>query len=127
MKYSKNDENVSPPLAWSNPPAGTKSFALICDDPDAPSGTWTHWLIKNIPADTLSINEGGTIGVEVQNDFGITQYGGPSPPSGTHRYYFKLYALTVENMSATTKDDFYNEVEEYKIGMAQLMGTYSHA
>ena len=124
-KYTADGKDVSPQLKWSNPPAGTKSFALVNDDPDAPKQTWTHWLIKDIPATATEIPEGGKIGVEVKSSFGYTKYGGPAPPSGVHRYFFKLYAMKTEKMMATTKADFYKEVEKNKIGMAQLMGKYT--
>ncbi len=122
----KEGPNIIPALHWSNPPPGTKSFALICDDPDAPMGTWTHWLVKDIPATATGVEEGGKIGTEIQNHFGFTNYGGPAPPSGTHRYYFKLYALNVEKMASKTKEEMYTEVEGKRLGKAQIMGKYSH-
>ena len=101
-KYTCDGENISPGIAWSVPPAGTKSLALISDDPDAPAGTWVHWVIFNIPQALASIPEGvpkGKLGpggaVQGMTDFGCTGYGGPCPPGGTHRYYFKIYALDV--------------------------------
>eukprot|EP00826_Nyctotherus_ovalis_P040338 TRINITY_DN3970_c0_g1_i4.p3 TRINITY_DN3970_c0_g1~~TRINITY_DN3970_c0_g1_i4.p3 ORF type:complete len:150 (-),score=44.04 TRINITY_DN3970_c0_g1_i4:30-479(-) len=127
-KYTYDGENVNPPLTWTTPPANSKSLVLICDDPDAPVGTWTHWLVKDIPVSEKSVGEGKKFAapsVEVTNSFGYSKYGGPKPPSGTHRYYFKLYALKVEKMKANTKDEFYKEVEKEKIAMAQVMGRYS--
>ena len=97
-KYTPHAEDYNPQLSWTGAPAGTKSFALINDDPDAPVGLWTHWLVKNIPATTTSIKENSVPGVEVTNSWGIKKYKGPKPPSGTHRYYFKLYACNVEKM-----------------------------
>ena len=94
-------KDVSPALAWSEPATGTKSFVLICDDPDAPRGTWVHWVLFNLPPNTRSLDEGVAArenlengAVHGKNDFGKVGYGGPSPPPGKpHRYFFKLYAL----------------------------------
>jgi len=125
-KFTFDGENISPPLQWENPPRKTKSFALICDDPDAPRPKpWVHWLIKNIPPDVFVIPEGKKVGIEVKNDFGFLHYGGPAPPKGTHRYFFKLYALNIDGIQGDTITDFYNEVEKYKIEMAMLKGLYS--
>ncbi len=124
-QYTADGDDVSPALQWEGAPPGTKSFALINDDPDAPVGLWVHWLVKDIPASATGIPEGGKIGVEVKNSFGYTKYGGPAPPSGIHRYFFKLYALSVPKMTATTKDAFYKEVEKKKIAEASYMGRYT--
>ena len=123
-KYTPQGEDYNPELKWTGAPSGTKSFALINDDPDAPCGTWTHWLVKNIPADVSEIKENTVPGVEVTNSWRIKKYKGPSPPSGTHRYYFKLYALKVDKMKANDLKSFYTEVEKEKIGEAVVMGTY---
>ena len=126
-RYTPHGEDYNPQLSWTGAPAGTKSFALINDDPDAPVGLWTHWLVKNIPATTTSIKENSVPGVEVTNSWGIKKYKGPKPPSGTHRYYFKLYACSVEKMKATTLEQFYKEIEKVKIGEpAVIMGKYTH-
>jgi hypothetical protein len=100
-EFTADGRNVSPPLAWSEPPPGTQSFALLCDDPDAPRGTFTHWVVFDLPANLRELSEnvphqanlaGG--GVQTHNDFGKIGYGGPSPPSGKpHHYHFKLFAL----------------------------------
>ncbi len=103
-KYTCDGRDVSPPLSWTSVPEGTKSLALICDDPDAPTrGTWIHWVIFNIPADTRELPESippqRTLAIGAKqgiNDFRKIGYGGPCPPSGTHRYYFYLYALDTE-------------------------------
>lgn len=124
-KHSNFGEDVNPELEWTNPPQGTKSFALINDDPDCPIGTWTHWLVKDIPANTTKIEENSVPGVEVVNSWGVSNYKGPRPPSGTHRYYFMLYALKVEKMKAKNMKDFYKEVEEQKLGKAVIMGKFS--
>ena len=126
-RYTPQGEDYNPQLSWTGAPPGTKSFALINDDPDAPVGLWTHWLIKNIPANTTSIKENSVPGVEVTNSWGIKKYKGPKPPSGTHRYYFKLYACNVEKMKANTLEQFYKEIEKVKIGEpAVIMGKYAH-
>ena len=124
-KYSTFGEDVNPQLEWSGAPEGTKSFALINDDPDCPIGTWTHWLVKNIPATTTKIEENSKVGEEVESSWGEKRYKGPRPPSGTHRYFFRLYALKIEKMKAKTKEEFYKEVEKEKIAECEVMGTYS--
>jgi len=96
-KYGFHQQNISPELRVEKIPAGTRSLALIVDDPDAPAGLWTHWLVWNLPADTTSIPEGKLPSGAIQgkNSFGNVRYDGPAPPSGTgkHRYFFRLYAL----------------------------------
>jgi Raf kinase inhibitor-like YbhB/YbcL family protein len=99
-RYSRRGGNVSPPLVWSDVPENAKSLALVVDDPDAPSGTFVHWLVYRIPPNTTSLKEGMATREELPdglrqgaNDFGGLGYGGPQPPSGTHRYRFHLYAL----------------------------------
>ena len=126
-RYTPHGEDYNPQLSWTGAPPGTKSFALINNDPDAPVGLWTHWLVKNIPVNTTSIKENSVPGVEVTNSWGIKKYKGPKPPSGTHRYYFKLYACNVEKMKANTLEQFYKEIEKVKIGEpAVIMGKYAH-
>lgn len=102
-RYTCDGENVSPPIEWKEPPPGTKTFALIVDDPDAPSGIWNHWLLWDIPAADHGLAEGfqaGRIGVSGLNDFGKQGYGGPCPPAGhgPHRYFFKLYAIDTSRL-----------------------------
>ena len=132
-KYTCDGADVSPPLKWGALPDGTKSLALICDDPDAPVGTWVHWVYYDIPAGTEGLPEsvvpderpaqGGTQGI---NDFRKIGYGGPCPPGGTHSYYFKLYALdTTLNLSpGATKKQLLKAMENHIIGQTQLMGKY---
>ncbi len=132
-KYTCDGEDVSPPLVWTSVPIGTKSFALICDDPDAPMGTWVHWVLFNLPADTKELSEnippqkilenGAKQGT---NDFRKIGYGGPCPPSGTHRYYFKLYALDTEiDLEAgITKAQLLKAMEGHILAEGQLMGKY---
>ena len=122
--------DVSPPLSWSGAPAGTRSFALVVDDPDA-SG-FTHWLLVNIPASTTSLGEGLKSGalpagaVEGSNDFGSIGYRGPCPPSGTHRYSHRLYALDVASLSPPppTKERFEESIKTHVLARAELVGTY---
>jgi Raf kinase inhibitor-like YbhB/YbcL family protein len=92
VKYTCSGENVSPPLQWSNVPAGTKSLTLTVNDPDAPGGHFTHWQVTEIPPTTTGVAEGGHVGVEGENGFGNKGWGGPCPPSGEHRYVFTLVA-----------------------------------
>jgi len=131
--YTCDGANVSPPLEWSGTPKSAKTLALIVDDPDAPAGTWVHWVLYNLPADNIGIIEstpgtetltGG--GVQGTNDFKKVGYGGPCPPSGTHRYFFKIYALDAELplQPGATKADLEKAMESHVISQAQLMGTY---
>ena len=124
IKYTCQGDDINPELKWFNAPAGTKSFALIADDPDAPVGLWTHWLVKDIPADVNEIAEDSVIGVQVNNSGGSERYHGPCPPYGTHRYFFKLFALDVPTFEARNKTEFYKKVQEHMIEQAVLMGTY---
>jgi Raf kinase inhibitor-like YbhB/YbcL family protein len=135
-KYSCRGKNISPALAWNDPSAGTQSFALIMDDPDAPGGTWVHWVLFNIPADTRNLQEDLPItGKNVDpnaiyvgnNSWNNTRYGGPCPPSGTHRYYFKLYALdtTISLLPGATKEQLLKAMDGHILAQAELMGTFS--
>lgn len=127
-KYTCDGSNGSPPLKVENVPAGAKSLALIVDDPDAPAGTWVHWVAWNIPPATGEIGENALpAGAEQgKNDWGRNSYGGPCPPSGTHRYFFKLYALDAPLRlgSATTKKDLERAMEGHIIARAELIGLY---
>ena len=126
-------ENRSPQLAWTEPPAGTKSLALIVDDPDAPSKTWVHWVVYNLPATTRSLPEAFPSHATLPDgtrqgitDFGTPGYGGPCPPSGTHRYAFKLFALDTRLSVSPRADAAALEaaMRGHALGMAQLTGTY---
>jgi len=132
-KYSYYGENVSPPLSWSNPPEGTVGFALIMDDPDAPLGTWVHWIVYRIPTTAVGIGEGASkakklpVGsVEGFTDFQSTPYGGPCPPSGTHRYFFKLYALDTMLTTApgATKKQLLDAMKGHILEQAELVGKF---
>jgi len=133
-KYSCDGEDISPPLQWSDPPQGTQSFALICDDPDAPVGTWVHWVLYNLPAETRALPEAVPPEDELpdgsrhgKNSWRRLDYGGPCPPGGTHRYFFKLYALdTMLNLKAgASKEQVLKAIEGHILAQAELMGVYS--
>jgi hypothetical protein len=125
-KCAYRKDNLSPHLAWDDVPENTKSFALICNDPDAPVGDWIHWLVYNIPSDTREISGGGPVpGQQEKNDFGSKDWGGPAPPSGTHRYYFTLYALSVASLQGVSKRNFRELCEQHKVESTQVMGTYT--
>jgi hypothetical protein len=132
-KYTCDGENISPPLTWSQVPEGTESFALIADDPDAPGRTFVHWVIYNISAGVTELpesipNEETVLdGAEQgRNSSNKTGYMGPCPPSGTHRYFFKLYALdtTVKGGPGLSKSDLIGEIEGHVLAEGQLMGKY---
>ena len=132
-KYTCDGMDDSPPLEWSQVPDGTETFALICDDPDAPVGTWVHWVIFNIPGDVRELTEeitprdvlenGATHG---RNDFRNLGYGGPCPPRGTHRYYFKIYALDtkLDVGAGISKKELIRAMEGHILAEGQLMGKY---
>jgi Raf kinase inhibitor-like YbhB/YbcL family protein len=135
-KYSCNGRNISPALAWDEPPTGTQSFALIVDDPDAPMGTWVHWVLYNIPAGTRSLQEDLPVtGKNVdpnainvgKNSSGKIGYDGPCPPGGTHRYFFKLYALdtTINLLPGATKEQVLKEMDGHILAQGELVGTFS--
>ena len=125
-EHSCDGSDISPALAIEDVPAGAKSLALIMDDPDAPMGTWVHWVVWNIPVDKKQIQKGEQLSNQGITDFGKPGYGGPCPPSGTHRYFFKLYALDTElELGAeTTKKDLEKAMEGRILAEAKLMGTY---
>lgn len=133
-KHTGEGEDVSPALSWEKAPEGTKSFAVICHDPDAPlvspGGTYgyVHWVLYNLPANCHSLQEGTTDGTAGRNDFGNTGYGGPMPPPGhgTHRYYFWILALDADLQleAGLTLWQLLDAVEPHVIGMNRLVGTY---
>ena len=126
--YTCDGADVSPPLVIGSVPSGTRSLALIMDDPDAPVGIWVHWVLWNMPSQTREIHENSVPAGASQgrNDWHRTGYGGPCPPSGTHRYLFKLYALdTLLNLGpATTKAELVKAMHGHILGQGELMGTY---
>ena len=124
-KFSYRGGNKSPHLKWENAPESTKSFALSCNDPDAPIGDWIHWFVVNIPMNVHEIPQAGPVpGEELNSDFGKKGYGGPAPPSGTHRYIFKIYALDTDKLKGITLKNFYHEVKNHTIQSAELIGLY---
>lgn len=132
--YTGDGADQSPPLQWSEAPAGAKSIALICDDPDAPRGTWVHWVLFNLPAQARDLEEAvpttetlANGAKQGKNDFGNIGYGGPAPPRGkAHRYFFKLYALDValDLPSGATKAQLEAAMKGHVLAEGQLMGTY---
>ncbi len=126
-KYTCDGKNASPPLTIDNIPDNTKSLVLIVDDPDAPSGTFTHWIVWNIPPNIHNIREFDKPGVVGTNDFGKIDYGGPCPPSGTHRYFFNVYALDkeLELSEGSTRDEVENAMKGSVTEKKALIGTYT--
>lgn len=129
-RFSREAGNLSPPLAFSDVPVPTQSLALIVDDPDAPRGTFTHWLVFNLDPRTRTLPEnqlaGGTPG---RNDWGETAYGGPRPPSGTHRYFFRAFALdrTLNLARGAARPELDAALEGHILDRAELMGRYTAA
>ena len=132
-EYTCDGEDISPPLKWESVPEGAKSIALICDDPDAPMGTFVHWVLYDLPADARDLPENVPAEATLPNgakqgtsDFGTTGYGGPCPPGGTHRYFFKIYALDapVELSAGATKAELLAAMEGRILAQGQLMGKY---
>ena len=134
VKYTCDGADLSPPLQWSDPPQKTKSFALIADDPDAPAGTWVHWVLYGLTGTLRELPEGVPtqetvpgIGTQGVNDFRKVGYGGPCPPRGPgHRYFFRLYALDIERTLPLreTKQDLLKAIEGHVLGRTELMGWY---
>ena len=133
-QYTCDGADLSPPLTWSDTPPGTQRFALILDDPDAPAGTWVHWVLYDLPANLTKLPEGvpadetlangGTHGI---NDFRRVGHGGPCPPPGKpHRYFFRLYALDapINLKPRATKADVLRAIQGHVLAQAELMGTY---
>jgi Raf kinase inhibitor-like YbhB/YbcL family protein len=136
-EHTCDGEDISPPLAWSGAPAGTRSFALIVDDPDAPDPrapktVWVHWILYDIPATAGSLPRGATTGElppgtkEGINDWKRTGYGGPCPPVGRHRYFHKLYALDAElgDLGKPTRSQLETAMKGHALAEAELVGTY---
>ncbi|MBN1595046.1 YbhB/YbcL family Raf kinase inhibitor-like protein [candidate division FCPU426 bacterium] len=129
-QYTCDGEDYSPALEWSHVPKEAKSLALVCEDPDASMGNWIHWLVVNIPAQCTGIPENGPLpegALALKNSWGKTSYGGPCPPSGRHRYFFKLYALKVESLEGATAANFRQLIARYSLAQSELMGTYQRA
>jgi len=135
-RYTCDGEDSSPPLQWGDPPEGTRSFALIMDDPDAPAGTWVHWVVYNLPVEVRELPEGASRArarefslpqgaIQGKTSFNRADYGGPCPPSGEHRYFFRLYALdTTLEESALDKKALLKAMEGHILAQGELMGVY---
>ena len=126
-KYTCQGQNIRPHLKWSNFPEETKSFAISVIDPDAPMGDFVHWLIYNIPVTVTELQEGLDIppsSIEVKNDFGKKQYGGPCPPSGKHRYFFRIYALKTQKLESINEVNFLEKVNENSLDTTEIIGLY---
>ncbi len=133
-QYTCDGIDISPPLEWTGVPKVAKTIALIADDPDAPSGTFVHWVLYNLPAANIGLVENlpptaelKAGGFQGKNDFGKIGYGGPCPPSGTHRYFFKFYALDSELAlkAGATKAELEKAMQGHVVAQGQLVGTYS--
>lgn len=132
-QYTCNGVNVSPPIEWSGVPKAAKTIAVVADDPDAPAGTWVHWVLYNLPAENIGLVENVPAdetlkagGFQGKNDFEKIGYGGPCPPSGTHHYFFKVYAVDAELplKAGATKADLETALSGHVMTQGQLMGTY---
>jgi Raf kinase inhibitor-like YbhB/YbcL family protein len=140
--YTCDGENVSPPLAWSGVPSGAKILALICEDPDAPMGTFTHWIVYNLPHSLTELKEreppGDSISIALpdgttsavpqgKNDFGKLGYGGPCPPGGTHHYHFRLYGLDtlLALKPGASRRELFEVMKGHILAQGELMGTYA--
>lgn len=133
QKFTCDGQDASPQLTWSGVPAATKTFALIADDPDAPAGTWVHWVLFNLPAQATSLPEGvpksdsAAGGIQGKNDFGKVGYNGPCPPPGKpHRYFFKLYALdtSLALQPGARKQEVVAAMQGHVVAQAEVVGTY---
>ena len=127
LRHTCDGDNLSPRLTWTDVPEGTRSFALVVDDPDAPGGTFTHWLLYDMPADGRELGQGGAVGTSGRNSFGRNGYGGPCPPHGDppHRYRFTLHALDASlGVRNGTREEVNAKLQGHVIGTAQLVGRY---
>jgi Raf kinase inhibitor-like YbhB/YbcL family protein len=132
IRHTCDGENKSPELRWTDPPIGTKAYALVVDDPDAPAGLWTHWILMDVPGTTSDLPEGvseGTAGTDGVNSFQKAGYGGPCPPRGhgVHRYFFRLHALKefMRLDGTATRAQVDSRIQALSIGHATLMGRYA--
>jgi len=135
--FTADGRNLSPPLQWNDPPEGTRSFVLVCEDPDAPRGTFTHWVLFNLPAEARELPpnvaptpdlDGGVR--QGKNDFGRIGYGGPAPPPGSpHRYFFKLYALDTRLglPAGATKQQLLEAIRDHQLAEGRLFGVYGRS
>lgn len=135
-KFTCDGPDVSPALSWTDPPSGTRSLAIIADDPDAPGGIWVHWVLYDLPPETRQLPEGVAKDPQLpngaqqgRNDFGKIGYNGPCPPRGaTHRYFFKLYALNARTglRTGATKAELERAIKGHIVAQAQLIGKFQH-
>lgn len=132
-RYTCDGVDASPPLAFADLPAGAKAIALVMDDPDAPRGTWTHWTFWNLPTTTTKLMEGQDVtklgARQGKTDFGTSGYGGPCPPSGTHRYFIRVYAQAapIDLAAGASVRDLVKALESTAIAWGELLGTYSRS
>jgi len=126
-EYTCDGENTSPALSWSDLPEGTKSLALIVEDPDAPGGVWVHWVVYNVPAERGGLGRGEKAGTEAGTSFGKAGYGGPCPPEGDigHRYFFRLYALDVLMPEVRDAAALKKAMKDHVLAQAETMGRYA--
>jgi hypothetical protein len=133
VKYTCDGDDISPPLKWEGVPENAKGIAIICDDPDAPMGTWVHWVLYDLPADTRELPENIPANDVLENgakqgknSWGRIGYGGPCPPGGTHRYFFKIYAIdkTLDLDPGATKEELLKAMEGHILAKGELMGKY---
>jgi len=126
-KYTADGENISPPLNIEGVPEQTQSLVIIVDDPDAPAGTWTHWVVFNIDPKNTLIAENNIPGMQGMNDFKQNNYGGPSPPSGIHRYFFKVYALDIklDIGEGALLDNVKNAMNGHILAEGEIVGKYT--
>jgi Raf kinase inhibitor-like YbhB/YbcL family protein len=129
VKYTCDGDNVSPPLTIDDVPPETKSLALIVEDPDAPRGTFTHWVVWGMDPGTHELREDKIPpkASQIENDFGGADYGGPCPPSGTHRYFFRLYALDTIGMPPSDAGHFHQAIADHVLEESSVMGRYRRA
>jgi Raf kinase inhibitor-like YbhB/YbcL family protein len=130
-KYTCDGDNVAPPLEWSGAPDGSKSLAIFCEDPDAPAGTFTHWVLYDIPVSKHRLDEGSSLGHAGVNDFGTTGFGGPCPPrnDGLHHYSFHVYALDTDSLGppGLSKGDAREAMNGHVLAEGELTGVYKRA
>jgi Raf kinase inhibitor-like YbhB/YbcL family protein len=133
-QHTCDGDDLSPPLGWTDPPSGTQSFALICDDLDAPGGIWVHWVLYNLPAGARELTEAVPADADLpdgsrhgENSWRRLGYGGPCPPSGTHRYVFTLYALdtALDLAAGASKEQLLQAMADHTLTQTELMGTYT--
>jgi Raf kinase inhibitor-like YbhB/YbcL family protein len=130
-KFTCDGQNIAPPLEWSGLPDESKSVAIVCEDPDAPSGTFTHWLLYDIPVSKHRVEEGASIGKAGVNDFGKQGFGGPCPPQkgGAHHYHFHVYALDTDSLgpAGMSKEDARDAMSGHVLAEGELTGVYKRA